>query len=50
MITELIADRFLILAREVEHRRVEVDTDDHALRADNLSYDIAGFAAAGAEI
>src|SRR5688572_26561892 len=50
MVTELIADRFLIFAREIEHRRVKVDTDDLALRADNLSDDITRFAAPRSQI
>src|SRR5688500_17142988 len=50
MITELVADRLLILAREIKHRRGKIDTDDLPLRADKLSDDIAGFATAGAEI
>jgi hypothetical protein len=50
MVTELIANRFLIFAREIEHWRIEVDADDFAFGADNLRHDIAGFAAARAEI
>ena len=50
VIAELIADGFLILARQIEHRRIEVDADHFALSAGDLRDDIAGFAAARSEI
>ena len=50
MITEFFANGFLIFARKLQHRRIEVDADHFALRADDLRHDVAGFAAPRSEI
>ena len=50
VIAELIADGFLILACQFQHRRIEIDADHFAASADNLGNDVACLAAAGTQI
>ena len=50
VITEPVADRLLVFARQLQHRRIEIDADHFALGADDLGDDVASLAAAGAQI
>src|SRR5262245_18638773 len=50
VIAQLVADGFLVFARQLKHRRIEIDADHFAAAADDLGHDVTGLAAAGAQI
>ncbi len=50
VIAELVAHGLLVFARQLQHRRIEIDADDFARGADDLANKVTGLAAPGAKI